>query len=136
MYRHTELLVLRDLGTICWQEHKFPFGYCCWFCWLYDQPLWNLYSHTVICRVRGNIRNYMSDFLHFVGDVIVTSGGVYYIKQKETFEALLSVWQHNHRWIVKGPRCFLEQETLPHCLVLVGSRNGFEHEFTIDLKIN
>jgi len=23
MYRHTELLVLRDLGTICWQEHIF-----------------------------------------------------------------------------------------------------------------
>jgi len=22
---------------------------------------------------------------------------------------------------IKGPRCFLEQETLPYCLVLVGS---------------
>ena len=28
----------------------------------------------------------------------------------------------------------LEQETLPYCLVLIGSRNGFEHDFTIELK--
>jgi len=42
---------------------------------------------------------------------------------------------------IKGPRYFLEQETL-HCLVLVGSRNGFECDlhkhkiacFTIKLK--
>ena len=40
------------------------------------------------------------------------------------------------------PRCFLEQETLLNCLVLVGSRNGFEPDlhkpkiacFTIELK--
>ena len=32
---------------------------------------------------------------------------------------------------IKGPRCFLEQE---NCLVLVGSRNGFELDFTIQLK--
>ena len=48
---------------------------------------------------------------------------------------------------IKSPRCFLEQETLPLllnvslskklypcCLVLVGSRNGFERDFTIELK--
>ena len=35
---------------------------------------------------------------------------------------------------IKGPRCFLEQETLPLCLVLVGSRNGFERDFTIELE--
>ena len=33
---------------------------------------------------------------------------------------------------IKGPSCFLEQETLPCCLVLVGSRNAFERDFTID----
>ena len=27
---------------------------------------------------------------------------------------------------IKGPHCFLEQETYSHCLVLVGSRNGFK----------
>ena len=31
--------------------------------------------------------------------------------------------------------CFIEQETLPlYCLVLVGSRNGFERDFTIQLN--
>ena len=35
---------------------------------------------------------------------------------------------------IKGPRCFIEQETLPLCLVLVGSRNGFERDFTIEQK--
>ena len=55
------------------------------------------------------------------------------------------------RWIpvsrefepIKGPRCFLEQETVLSLLnVLVGSRNGFERDlhkqiiacFTIELK--
>ena len=92
MYRHTELLVLRDLGTICWQEHIFHLDIVVDFV-DFMINLYGIYTaiHTVICRVRGNIRNYMSDFLHFVGDVIGTSGGVYYIKQKETFEALLSV---------------------------------------------
>ena len=33
---------------------------------------------------------------------------------------------------IRGPRCFLEQET--YCLVPVGSRNGFERDFTIELK--
>ena len=33
---------------------------------------------------------------------------------------------------IKGNRCFLEQET--YCLVLIGSRNGFERDFTIELK--
>ena len=32
---------------------------------------------------------------------------------------------------IKGPRCFLEQETY---LVLVGSRIGFERDFIIKLK--
>ena len=36
---------------------------------------------------------------------------------------------------IKGPRCFLEQETLPLLLiVLVGSRNRFERDYTIELK--
>ena len=35
---------------------------------------------------------------------------------------------------IDGFRCFLEQETLPFCSVLVGSMNGFERDFTIDLK--
>ena len=35
---------------------------------------------------------------------------------------------------MKSPRCFLEQEILPYCLVLVGYRNGFERDFTIKLK--
>ena len=39
---------------------------------------------------------------------------------------------------IKGPRCFLEQDTLPlllNLLELVGSRNGFERrDFTIELK--
>jgi len=34
----------------------------------------------------------------------------------------------------QGLRCFSEQETLPHCLVLVGTRNEFKREFTIKLK--
>ena len=33
---------------------------------------------------------------------------------------------------IKGPHCFLVQET--YCLVLVDSRNGFERDFTIKLK--
>ena len=34
---------------------------------------------------------------------------------------------------IRGPRCFLEQETLlnAYCFVLVDSRNGFERDFTI-----
>ena len=35
---------------------------------------------------------------------------------------------------IKGARCFLEQETYPCCLVLVGFRKGFERDFTIELK--
>jgi len=36
---------------------------------------------------------------------------------------------------IKGPGCFLEQERhCPYCLVLVGSMNGFERDFTIELK--
>ena len=36
---------------------------------------------------------------------------------------------------IKGPRRFLEQETLPLLfLVLVDSRNGIERDFTIELK--
>ena len=36
---------------------------------------------------------------------------------------------------IKAPRCFLEQETYcPYCLVLVGSRNGFARDFTIELN--
>ena len=34
----------------------------------------------------------------------------------------------------EGSRCFIEQETYPHWLVLVGSRNGFDRDFTIALK--
>jgi len=30
---------------------------------------------------------------------------------------------------------FFEPETLSHCLVLVGSRNGFECDFTIKLNL-
>ena len=39
---------------------------------------------------------------------------------------------------IKGPRCFLEQETLPLLLSTgsVGSRNGFERDITIKLKSN
>ena len=35
---------------------------------------------------------------------------------------------------IKGRRRFLEQELYPCCLVLVGSRNGFERDITIELK--
>jgi len=36
---------------------------------------------------------------------------------------------------IKGPRCFLEQETLPLLFsVLVDSRDGIERDFTIELK--
>ena len=36
----------------------------------------------------------------------------------------------------KGLYCFLEQETLPYCLVLVGSSNGFERDFTRKIGLN
>ena len=32
---------------------------------------------------------------------------------------------------IKGPRCFLEQQLYPYCLVLVGSRNELERDITI-----
>ena len=32
------------------------------------------------------------------------------------------------------PRCFLKQETLPYCLVLFGTKNGCERDFTIELN--
>ena len=35
---------------------------------------------------------------------------------------------------INGPRCFLEQKRYPYCLVLFGSMNGFERDFTIELK--
>jgi len=34
---------------------------------------------------------------------------------------------------IKGPRCFLEQETSPLLLSTGCSRNGFERDFTIEL---
>ena len=34
---------------------------------------------------------------------------------------------------IKGPRCFLEQETVP-LLLSTGSMNGFERDFTTELK--
>ena len=33
---------------------------------------------------------------------------------------------------IQGRRYFIEQEAYPYCLV--GSRNGFERDFTIELK--
>ena len=36
--------------------------------------------------------------------------------------------------IIKGSCCFLDQETLPHCLVLVGSSNLFKRDLTIEQK--
>jgi len=35
---------------------------------------------------------------------------------------------------IKGSRYLIEQGALPHCLVLVGSRNRFELDFTIELN--
>jgi len=35
---------------------------------------------------------------------------------------------------IKGPRCFLEQETYTYCFVQVGSRTRFEPAFTIELN--
>ena len=35
---------------------------------------------------------------------------------------------------IKGPVVSLSNKLYPYCLVLVGSRNGFEREFTIELK--
>ena len=35
---------------------------------------------------------------------------------------------------IKCPRCFLKQETLPYCLVMFGTKNGFERDFTIELN--
>ena len=35
---------------------------------------------------------------------------------------------------IKGPRCFLKQETLPYCLVLFGTKKGFERDYTIELN--
>ena len=36
---------------------------------------------------------------------------------------------------IKGPRYFLEQETLPYCLVLGYYRNGLGRNFTIKLNL-
>ena len=35
---------------------------------------------------------------------------------------------------IKGPRCFLEQETLPLLLSTGWFQEGFERDFTIELK--
>ena len=35
---------------------------------------------------------------------------------------------------IKGPRCSLSKKLYPYHLVLVGSRNRFERDFTIELK--
>ena len=36
---------------------------------------------------------------------------------------------------IKGPVVSLSKKLYPYCLVLVGSRNGFERDFTIKVKI-
>jgi len=36
--------------------------------------------------------------------------------------------------LIKASRCFLHQESLPHCLVLVGYRGGSERDFPIELQ--
>jgi len=36
--------------------------------------------------------------------------------------------------ISKAPVVFLSKKLYPYCLVLVGSRKGFECDFTIELK--
>ena len=35
---------------------------------------------------------------------------------------------------IKGPVGSLTKKLYPYCLVLVGSRNGFEREFTIEIN--
>ena len=35
---------------------------------------------------------------------------------------------------IKDPFVSLSKKLCPYCLVLVGSRNGFERDFTIELK--
>ena len=35
---------------------------------------------------------------------------------------------------IKGPCVSLSKKLYPYCLVLVGSGNGFERDFTIELK--
>ena len=35
---------------------------------------------------------------------------------------------------IKGPRCSLSKKSIPYCVVLVGSKNRFECDITIELK--
>ena len=62
-----------------------------------------------------------------------------------TFTATVAAWRCRlHFWLVmwrswdwassKAPVVSLSKKLYPYCLVLVGSRNGFERDFTIELK--
>jgi len=46
----------------------------------------------------------------------------------------LVMWRSGVRALLKAPVVPLSKKLYPYCLVLVGSRNGFEHDFTIKLK--
>jgi len=42
--------------------------------------------------------------------------------------------EKGYKAISKAPSVFLSKKLYPHWWVLVGSRNGFERDFTIELK--
>ena len=47
---------------------------------------------------------------------------------------LLVMWRFWVREPSKAPIVSLSKKLFPYCLVLVGYRNGFERDFTIELK--
>ena len=46
----------------------------------------------------------------------------------------LVMWRSWVQALSKAPVVSLSKKLYPYCLVLVGSRNGFKREFTIELK--
>ena len=47
---------------------------------------------------------------------------------------LLVMWRSGVRAPSESPVVSLSKKLYPYCLVLVGSKNGFERDFTIELK--
>jgi len=55
-------------------------------------------------------------------------------KGRSGFHVWLVMWRSRVRTQSKALVVYLSKKLYPYCLVLVGSRNGFERVFAIELK--
>jgi len=59
---------------------------------------------------------------------------ILYVNTNNNDRLMMIMWRSGVRAPSKAAVVSLSKTLYPYCLVLVGSRNGFERDFTIELK--